>query len=95
MQRCWKKKVLEALLQSYGEGHEDTITAMENVAMTYVSQDQWSDAEVLEKKILEVLLQLHGEDHEDTIAAMENLTATLQRTLARSGGLKQRRWKRR
>ena len=53
-----------------------TLRAMENLAITLVSQGQWQNLRRLEEKKLEFLSGWVGERHSKTLATMEDLATT-------------------
>ena len=66
-----------------GEDHPDTITAMNNLAITLSHQGKLEETGVMMKEILEKSRHILGEDHPTTITAMNNLASTYRN---------QRRW---
>jgi len=59
--------------QILGEQHPDTLTAMANLASTYLNQGKWDEAMGLQEKVLALTKQILGEQHPDTLRAMANL----------------------
>ncbi|RYP50970.1 hypothetical protein DL768_003636 [Monosporascus sp. mg162] len=67
-----------------GEDHPDTLTSMNNLALTYWNQGRWKEAEELNVRVIETGKRVLGEDHPDTLTSMDNLASTYWN---------QRRWK--
>ena len=60
----------------FGEEHPDIITAMGNLAATFISLEKYADAEKLQMNALSLCNKLLGEEHPNTISTMGNLAAT-------------------
>ena len=67
-------QVLETRNRILGVKHPDTITAMENLAVTYGHLGKYMEAEELEIQVLDAI----GEEHPHTINAMACLATTYQ-----------------
>ncbi|KAJ7106940.1 P-loop containing nucleoside triphosphate hydrolase protein, partial [Mycena epipterygia] len=81
--------VLEKRKNMLGEGHPDTLTAMNNLARTYCSLGKLKEAEELQVMaeklhvaVVEKRKNVLGEDHPDTLTNMHNLAKTY-RTLGK------------
>jgi len=61
-----------------GNDHRDTITAMNNLALTVRTQGNLPRARALLERVLECFRQLLGEGDPDTLTAMNNLAETLR-----------------
>ncbi|KAM6500326.1 hypothetical protein JOM56_003340 [Amanita muscaria] len=59
-----------------GPLHEDTLTAMANLACTYRNQGRWKEAESLEVQVMEASKEKLGPLHPSTLTAMANLACT-------------------
>jgi hypothetical protein len=59
-----------------GEDHPNTLTAMNNLAVTYSDLGQDDKALVLKERTLKLRRARLGEDHPDTLASMNNLANT-------------------
>ncbi len=67
---------LDGLRRALGEGHPDTLTAMNCLAHLLWCQENectLKEAEALLKKVMEVRRRVQGENHPDTLAAMKNV----------------------
>jgi tetratricopeptide (TPR) repeat protein len=62
--------------KSLGEKHPDTLTSMNDLAMTYSDQGRWKEAEELQVQVMETGKRVLGADHPDTLANMNNLALT-------------------
>jgi hypothetical protein len=60
----------------FGERHPKTITASNNLAVTYHELRRLSDAKVLREDILRLRKEIFGERHPDTVSALSVLTAS-------------------
>jgi hypothetical protein len=49
---------------------------MANLAVTYMSQSRWPEAELLNKQVMEARKTKLGADHPDTLRSMKNLAFT-------------------
>lgn len=63
----------------YGERHDTTLTAMDNLAATSSIRNRCAEAAALEAKILEIRMELRGEANADTVNAMDHLAGTYAR----------------
>lgn len=59
-----------------GDGHPDTLAAMEDLALTYSMLQKFRKAEELEVAVLERRKQLLGDTHPDTLCALSALAST-------------------
>jgi tetratricopeptide (TPR) repeat protein len=60
-----------------GEEHPNTLTTMNNLALTLTNQGDYPGARELQEQVLEIVRKVLGEEHPDTLTAMNNLAATL------------------
>ncbi|KAG6824588.1 hypothetical protein H0H92_006408 [Tricholoma furcatifolium] len=72
-----EEKVLNAHKEAFGEGHSETIRAMQDLAVTLHSAGQLKQARDLKEKVLNARKEAFGESHPETIQAMGDLAATL------------------
>lgn len=77
-------QVLEARKKVLGHEHQDTLTAMANLAWIYRRQGRWDKAEGLEIQVVKAREVILGKEHLDTLTSMRNLASTYR---------KQGRWK--
>jgi hypothetical protein len=63
------------ILQKFGKEHPDTLTSMNNLALTYCHQGNLQDAADLET-VLDARRRTLGEEHSDTLTSMNNLALT-------------------
>ncbi|KAG9079372.1 hypothetical protein FRC06_007772 [Ceratobasidium sp. 370] len=68
--------VLNARKQMLGERHPDTLTSMNNLAVTHSRQGRWDEAEALLVRVLDTMKQTLGARHPDTLTSMNNLATT-------------------
>ena len=61
-----------------GGGHPDTLTSMDDLAITYRNQGRWKEAEELEAMVMETRRKVLGSEHPDTLTSMSNLALTYQ-----------------
>ena len=59
-----------------GSDHPETLTSMENLALTYHSQGRWNEAEKLQREIMNEMKAKLGSDHSETLSAMAKLALT-------------------
>jgi GTPase SAR1 family protein len=64
-----RKKVL-------GAEHPDTLTTMNNLALTYTNQGRWKEAEEMDVQVMETRKRVLGDEHPDTLTTMNNLAST-------------------
>ncbi|OQN98699.1 hypothetical protein B0A48_15365 [Cryoendolithus antarcticus] len=72
----FKMASLELRKGLYSEEHEETLTSMNNLAITYSRQGRRKEAEELNIKVLETRRRVLGEEHVDTLTSMNNLALT-------------------
>ena len=60
-----------------GEAHPDTLTSMNDLAMTLLSQGDLPSARRLQEAALEIRQRVQGKAHPDTLTSMNNLAVTL------------------
>ncbi|KAJ7713117.1 P-loop containing nucleoside triphosphate hydrolase protein [Mycena metata] len=70
------EQVLEKSKFLLGDDHVDTLSAMGNLASTYLELGEFQKAKELKVLVLEKRTKLLGEDHPDTLFAMGNLART-------------------
>ncbi|KAI0907663.1 P-loop containing nucleoside triphosphate hydrolase protein [Ustulina deusta] len=59
-----------------GSEHLDTLTSMNNLALTYQNQGRWKEAEFLVAEVLEIKKRVLGLEHPNTLTSMSNLAST-------------------
>ena len=64
-------------LKALGEGHPDTATSYNNLAVTLRAQGKYAEAEAMHRRALAIRLKALGEDHPDTATSYNNLAVTL------------------
>ncbi|KAG8716716.1 hypothetical protein FRC09_015318 [Ceratobasidium sp. 395] len=69
-------RVVEDLKRVLGADHEETLSAMDNLATTYSNQGLYKQAETMEVHVLEGRRRALGDEHPSTLTAMGNLAAT-------------------
>ena len=71
------ERALAMYRDDLGEEHPDTLTAMNNLALTLGAQGDLTGARALEEQVLTVRRRVLGEEHLDTLISMNNLADTL------------------
>jgi len=56
-----------------GPEHPDTLTSMNNLAVTYSKQGKHNEAGELQLKVLDLCKKVLGTEHPDTLVSMSNL----------------------
>ena len=56
-----------------GSEHPSTLTAMSNLAVTYMNQERWDEAEKLQMNVMNAM---NASDHPDTLTSMDHLAST-------------------
>ncbi|KAK4678495.1 hypothetical protein QC764_308170 [Podospora pseudoanserina] len=74
----YQKKTWEISQAHLGEEHPDTLTSMNEIAVTYQSQGRWKEAELLQLQVLEIQKRVLGEEHPNILASMHSLASTYQ-----------------
>ncbi|KAN0082027.1 hypothetical protein V8E54_003325 [Elaphomyces granulatus] len=69
----------EARKTVLGPEHPDTLTSMNNLALTYQKQGRWTAAEMLLVQVIEARKTVLGPEHPDTLTSMNNLALTYQK----------------
>jgi hypothetical protein len=59
-----------------GEEHPDTLLSMNNLALTYLNQEQWKEAEELQVRVMQTRRRVLGDEHPDTLTSIGNLAST-------------------
>lgn len=60
-----------------GREHPDTLTSMNNLALTLDYQGKHEEAEKINRQTLEISERVLGKEHPDTLTSMHNLASTL------------------
>ncbi|CUA71457.1 Nephrocystin-3 [Homo sapiens] [Rhizoctonia solani] len=71
--------VVEALIRTLGGNHPDTLSSLNNLAMTYPGLGRYDDAEQLLVQVVDARRRLLGDEHSDTLSSMGNLASTYSR----------------
>ncbi|KAH0562201.1 hypothetical protein GP486_003102 [Trichoglossum hirsutum] len=69
-------QVVEAWKSVLGAEHPDTLTSMNNLALTFWNQGRWKEAEELGVQVMETRKRVLGAEHPDTLTSMGNLAFT-------------------
>ena len=72
-----ERMALAIMQTALGEDHPDTLTAMNNLAVTLWQKDDLPGARLLEEKTLDISCRVLGEDHPNTMLTKECLAITL------------------
>ena len=70
-----EQQVLETVREDLGENHPDTLTIMNNLAMTYYDQGRYEEAEKLQKQAFQIRREVVGETHLHTQISRSNLAS--------------------
>ncbi|KAJ5397813.1 hypothetical protein N7509_005926 [Penicillium cosmopolitanum] len=70
-------QVMEARKIKLGMDYPDTLSSMNNLALSYKDQGQWEKAEQLFVQVIETRKTKLGADHYNTLTSMNNLALTL------------------
>ncbi len=82
-QKLWEeayhqqKETLSLATDILGENHDETLTALGNLANTLHAMDQYDDALSLQLKCLRLQTERTGEEHPKTLVAKQNLATTI------------------
>ncbi|OPB46100.1 kinesin [Trichoderma guizhouense] len=68
--------VTQTLRMKLGADHPDTLDSMSNLALTYMYQDRWKEAEDLNVELIKTYKIKLGADHPHTLISMSNLAYT-------------------
>jgi tetratricopeptide (TPR) repeat protein len=71
------RQTLESNRQTLGEGHRDTLQAMENLAANLTEQGKRDEAETLYREMLNIRRDLLGENDPQTLESMHRLAVVL------------------
>ncbi|KAH6718620.1 hypothetical protein BKA61DRAFT_641030, partial [Leptodontidium sp. MPI-SDFR-AT-0119] len=69
---------LEIEKRELGADHPDTLTSINNLALTFRNQGRWEKAEELQLQVIETCKTKLGADHLDTLTNMANLAITFR-----------------
>ena len=71
-----KLRCYEIRLELFGCEHMDTLTSMNDLAVTYLARGKLQDASDLLERVLETSRKTIGEEHPNTLTSMNNLAMT-------------------
>ena len=71
---------MRLLKESYGQGHHEYATAMNNVATLYQALGRYSEAEPLLMEASKIQQRTLGPDHPHTVASLSNLATVYEVT---------------
>ena len=66
-------QMIETLKKVLGKEHPSTLTSMANLALTYLNQGQWKEAEELGVQLMETSLKVLEEKQPFTLTSIANL----------------------
>ncbi len=69
----WAKAIADYHIQKYGEEHHDTLTALNNLASTYVNRGDYHKAAEIHEKTYALRCKILGEKHPDTMTSLDSL----------------------
>lgn len=72
-----RRRELDIVRHLHGEEHPDTLTSMNNLALTLWKQGDLAGARTLQEQVLAVHRRVLGEEHPDSLTSMNNLALTL------------------
>ncbi|KAH8827392.1 hypothetical protein DL96DRAFT_1556469 [Flagelloscypha sp. PMI_526] len=70
------RRELSGMQAAIGNDHPDTLTSMENLALTCSDRSRYQDARELSEQALKLRKQILGNEHPDTLTSMNNLAVT-------------------
>ena len=85
-----QEKVREYYLAVHGPDHPDTLSALQNLAISYLDAGRQDEALKLQEEGLALSRKVLGQEHPDTLDAMQNLGISYSRVGRRSEALKLR-----
>ena len=62
-----------------GKDHPDTLTSMNNLAVTLKEQGNYTEAEAMHLQTMQLTEAALGKDHPDTLTSMNNLAIALEK----------------
>ncbi|MBK7956349.1 MAG: tetratricopeptide repeat protein [Candidatus Accumulibacter sp.] len=74
----WFRRALAINIHELGDEHPDTLTSMNNLALTLRSQGDLPGARALQEQVLAIRRRVLGDEHPDTLSSMANLASTLR-----------------
>jgi hypothetical protein len=69
-------QVIETRKRVLREEHLDTLTSIDNLALTYRNQGRWKEAKELFVQVIETRKRVLREEHPSTLTSMANLAST-------------------
>jgi hypothetical protein len=74
----YRRTLLQHISNSRASLNPEEITpsVLDRIALVYVEQGRWNEAETLEVVVMEKRKQVLGDDHPDTLTSMANLAST-------------------
>jgi TPR repeat protein len=85
-----QEKVLDYHRATVGPEHQDTLAAMNNLALSYDAAGRWDEALKLRKDVLPLSIKVFGQRHPRTLYAMNNLANSYAEIGPRDEALKLR-----
>ncbi len=76
--RALREKVLEISLRVLGEQDDNTVIAMNELAVLLFAYGHLAEAQAGHEKVLKLIRLTRGEEHRDTVVAMTNLAEALE-----------------
>ncbi|MBL8517925.1 MAG: tetratricopeptide repeat protein [Betaproteobacteria bacterium] len=76
--KSWYSEALQLDQVDLGDEHPDSLTSMNNLAVTLQAQGDLVGARMLQEGVVAVRQRVLGEEHPDTLTSMNNLALTLQ-----------------
>jgi tetratricopeptide (TPR) repeat protein len=70
---------VETSMNMLGEAHPTTLSSMNNLALTYMAQGRWKEAEELEVRVVGTSRTTFGKEQPATLNSMNNLALVLSR----------------
>ncbi|KAK3984461.1 kinesin light chain [Cladorrhinum sp. PSN332] len=70
------KQAVDIRTEVLGEEHPNTLSSMNELALTYRNQCRWKEIEPMQIQILEINKRVLGEEYPNTLGSMSNLAAT-------------------
>ena len=75
----WAERLVEKQTELYGEEHPDTLSSLNNLAVTYGDIGEYNKAQDAHEKVYALRCKVLGEEHPDTLLALNNLAIAYEK----------------
>lgn len=72
----WAEKYADYMVETYGEEHSDTLTSLNNLAISFYKTGNYKKSSELNEKAYKLFCKVLGEEHPDTLTSLNNLVST-------------------